>query len=310
MELITHNFEVRHKDYLEIVHITDTHFGSEDFAEKELRAMVDRIAEDGNSFWTYGGDGPELIRTTDPRFRQGMLPPRYAQSSDIRYTAMEHMLEVFTPIKDKLIGAVEGNHEGAYDKHSGGLFLAEFLANLGVPRAYGGAWAYIDCRVKVKPRNTALNFAIDLHHGWQGGRSDGAFHNEAIKQMARTDAQIILRGHSHNAANSKPIPRTGTNQNRRKLVRRPHIVVNGGCWRYGGTQNGPVNPERLSETKVPTYTEMRGYEAGFVGGPILRLWFDQGRAPGNESRKDGTAQDSRPAGYDIEVVRRTGVANG
>ena len=38
---------------------------------------------------------------------------------------------------------------------------------------------------------------FDVQHGWQGGRTSGAKINQLEKMLGESDADVVLRGHSH-----------------------------------------------------------------------------------------------------------------
>lgn len=257
------------KKAIRLHHICDTHLGAPDVDEKALKERVALIEGDPNARWTFGGDGGDLIKFSDRRYQPDELHHRYRQATDMRYATMEHLLEVFTPIKDKCWGLCDGNHERKFDEVNGGKFGCELACNLGVPDRWVDYRGFISVNLHLT-KTQRLPMLIDLQHGWQAGRRTGAPQNQAELELGFTEADIVLRGHSH-APFAHPFVTLGVSSGMRARVRRrTRYVVNGGCWRLGYRDNlPPVNGDRLSEVEGSLWAERKGYRPSPIGGPVL-----------------------------------------
>ncbi len=264
-------------------HLTDLHAGAPDFDEAAFRKRVAAIAADPDARWTFGGDAADLIKFNDRRYQPTELAPRYRQAADIRYASLEHLQELFEPIKDKLWGGCEGNHEWKYDAHYGGKFLVELLCNLGVESRYVGAGGFVSVTFQVT-KTQRVTQLIDLAHGWQAGRSPGAFYGQAEKELSMTEADIVLRGHSHRP-NHKIFKTRGISHDARYVVHRHRTVLNGGTWRRGyRDQLAPVDRDRLSEVEGDLWGEQKQFRDEPLGGAVILL-----RVHGNSGVKADSA---------------------
>lgn len=276
MRIVRINETIPLNTKIRLHHLTDLHTGAPDFDETAFRERVKLIEDDPWARWTHGGDGGDLIRFNDRRYQPTELHPRYRQATEIRYASLEHQEELLKPIIDKCWGIADGNHEKKMDDHYGGKFGVELSCNLGVPRLWVGYRGFVHVQFKRDKSDRSLGQLIDLQHGWQAGRSSGAFVNQAEKEIGITEADIVLRGHSHKP-NAITFATLGLNQRRDRLVQRHRTCVNGGSWRLGYRDNlAPVDPNRLSEVESDMWQETKGFRSEFVGGPVLILNFDWG----------------------------------
>jgi len=257
------------KKRINLHHLTDLHVGAPDFAEREFKQRVELIRADPNGRWTFGGDGGDLIRFSDRRYKPDELHWRYRQATDMRYATMDHLLELLAPIKDRCWGLCDGNHEEKYDTHYGGKFGCELACNLGVPDKWVDYRGFISVTCQLT-KTQRLPLLIDLQHGWQAGRRTGAPVNQAELELGFTEADIVLRGHSHSPF-AQPFVTLGVSSgNKASVRRRTRYVVNGGAWRLGYRDGlKPVDGDRLSEVEGSLWAERKGYRPSPVGGPVL-----------------------------------------
>jgi len=182
--------------------ISDTHLGAADVDEEALREHVEMIKQDKNARVIFLGDVGDLIDWRDKRFQAGMWPERYMDAmhfeGGIPSETVAHALEIFSPIRKQIWCWLSGNHEytirSRFDREIG----SEIAAQLGVEYlGYGGflrvAWKNAVSRAAGGEHVTVF----DLHHGWQGGRTAGAKINTLEKHLGESDADVVLRGHSH-----------------------------------------------------------------------------------------------------------------
>lgn len=270
--------EAGHGEWINLHHLTDMHLGAPDFAEDEFRERVALIAEDPRSRWTMGGDLGDLIRHNDRRYTPTELHPRYRQATDIALATQQHALELLEPIKDKCWGWADGNHERKVDETFGGHFGAEICTRLGIERRFVDYRGFVHVRVKIRGRGAQLGLLIDIQHGWQAGRGDGAFQNQARVELGFTEADVVLRGHSHKPNHFTAVT-LDVDHRKTRVVQRQRTVINGGSWRTGYRDGlPPVTADTLHETERSMWAETKGFRVEPVGGPVLRLFFDGGRS--------------------------------
>lgn len=278
MRIVRVRETVQQEGWINLHHLTDMHAGAPDFAEEEFRARVKLIEDDPWARWTMGGDAGDLIRHNDRRYQPTELHPRYRQATDIVLATQHHVQEMLGPIADKCWGWADGNHEGKVDEVYGGHFSAEICTRMGIERRYVDRRGFIHVAFQIEPRKAGAGVLIDLQHGWQAGRGAGAFQNQSEKDLSMTEADIVLRGHSHRP-NVYTCVTLDLDNKRTRVVQRQRTVINGGCWRLGYRNNvAPVTAETLHETERSMWQEKKGFRIEPLGGPVLQLGFDQGRS--------------------------------
>lgn len=115
-------------------------------------------------------------------------------------SAMRKLKQIFTPIKDKILCVVEGNHDRRISKATGFDIVEEFTDDLSIPYARGQA--VLDLRIgqrdPLNPRVGKFEYSIALTHGYGGGKSYGAKANK-ITSWADTweGIDLFLIGHVH-----------------------------------------------------------------------------------------------------------------
>ncbi len=250
--------------------ISDTHIGAADCDEEILREHIAEIAADPMARWTFGGDIGDLIDHRDRRMHPGMWPQRYQDAmfaeGGIPQETIEHAIELFEPIKKKCWAWLSGNHERTirqkYDREIG----SEISGRLGVAYlGYGGFVKVTWKRVSGKAAGGECNTVIDIHHGWQGGRRDGAKLNQLELTLSESDADMVMRGHSHTKLAPPPIDAfkvVGDN------VRDwPRVVAHTGTYKLGRVEHerGEVHD---------TWEHTRGFRhkmSSKLGPPVIQI---------------------------------------
>ena len=285
MRIVRVEETVQNQGHINLHHLTDLHLGAPDFVEEAFRERVKMIEDDPWSRWTMGGDVGDLIKHNDRRYAVSELAPRYRQATDIVLATQQHAVELLKPIADKCVGWSDGNHEKKVDDTFGGHFGPEMCTRLGIERRFVDYRGFVYLSYKIMPRGAYVSQLIDLQHGWQAGRSDGAFVNQCRVELGMTTADIVLRGHNHKPA-SHTFVTLDVNNNGNKIIQRPRTVVNGGCWRTGYRDNlAAVSAESLHETERSMWSETKGFRIEPVGGPVLRLGFEAGWGESKSNRK-------------------------
>jgi hypothetical protein len=94
---------------------------------------------------------------------------------------------------------------------------------------------------------------IDMHHGWQGGRKSGAKINQAELDFSMSNADIVLRGHSHDR--QAHVFESVRVQNK-SLIPWPRVYVNGGTFKTGNINStGKASDRGVDDT----WEETRGF---------------------------------------------------
>jgi hypothetical protein len=108
-------------------------------------------------------------------------------------------VELFEPIKDKILCITSGNHENrTYNKE--GVDITRLCARqLGVEERYSKTGAVLFVRFDKDERShkTATRYVIYSTHGSGGGRKEGAKAIRLADMAAIVDADIYIHSHTH-----------------------------------------------------------------------------------------------------------------
>lgn len=286
-------------DVINYYPISDTHLGATECDEQALRALIQRIKDDPYARWSHGGDIGDLITPKDKRFQAGNVAERYqSKMHRIPDATIEHAVELFKPIADKCWFIGVGNHESSlaayYDRGIG----AEIHSDLGLKDRYLGYRGFCNVQFsydkgKKEGRysgGSAASFPllIDFHHGWQAGRLYGAFHVEAERTLGHSNADIILRGHSHKRQAQKFNSWVVGNSNTKMPRAQERLVVCTGTF-MRSIKEASNRTDVISDVHDDTYAERKGYRPQDpLGPPLIQI------APVTFERVAGGSSAGRP----------------
>ena len=176
-------------DQFELWGLGDFHAGAPDFDEAALRKDVKAIAANPLARVVLMGDYGDLIDPRrDRRADSQPIPERYRDAmfaeGGIPTETVAHVCELLEPIKDRVIGMLEGNHEMTVRKSMDRSIASEIAKELDISGkllGYGGFvhWAFKRRSHGDKPKSSGCVCTIHAHHGYQAGRRPGAKLNAA-----------------------------------------------------------------------------------------------------------------------------------
>jgi len=199
MECMTRR--IRHTsrtDVFTLWFLGDLHIGSAACDEDAIRRTVRAIADDPNALWIGLGDMAEYIPRSDWRFRQSRLAPwlrglEADYCDDIVAAQIERLVAVLSPIADKSLGALTGNHE---DK-----MLARFERDVHGEMCRRLQIANLSDEAMIRLAFTRYSHVhtvdVYVHHGWFASRKSGAKVNNLHDMFLTWDVDIIAVGHGH-----------------------------------------------------------------------------------------------------------------
>jgi len=283
--MITLAKEIKGSKSIRIYPIGDTHIGAIGCAEVQLKNMVSKIKADKRGYVILGGDLIDAVILGDvKRFHPNNLPAWMLKDldedevrnnlSDIIAAQLKRLYAILDPIKDRIIGAIEGNHEDAICKHHNRNVQAEICEHFGCPDLTDCAYIRITIGDSGSKKSVVKLFVC---HGHGGGRSSGSEPNHLFRLAADKDIDVALRGHSHTYFVHPPIPVLGiasTGHLRKELQVREKCAANWGAWvmsypagpaTYASKACYParplvtvvvqVNPEANGKTSIDMITE-------------------------------------------------------
>lgn len=127
LDVIVRTFP-KNRSFLNVYAIGDTHVGSEQFDEKNVRKKIEIIRDDPNGVVCICGDlGDYGLKNSKTNVYKATMQPDEQQ---------KFILELFEPIKHKIVAAVAGNHEERVTKETGLCPLYDLCVLWGCPEVY------------------------------------------------------------------------------------------------------------------------------------------------------------------------------
>ena len=201
-------------DVFKIWNLADTHLLSASCAEGELDRDIKKIKNDPYSLWVGGGDYADYIGYDDgKRFDPDCVSDKLTirDLGRLGKKSVQVVHDKLSPIKDKCLGLLFGNHEKHYQRHQKQEELHGWLCTeMGVPNL--GYSALFDLVFKrsvrkepgiIQPTKNEMRmspthtFRIFCHHGCGFATTPGGKLNKLIHFMNAFEADIYFVGHVH-----------------------------------------------------------------------------------------------------------------
>ena len=217
MKVIKRQFDNK----ITIIPISDVHIGSLECNERAWANFCTEIQQLPDTYIVLVGDLVNNgVRNSVSNPFDETLRPR-----DQKY----RMIEYLTPIKDKILAAVSGNHEYRTKKDSDGDITYDILCNLDLEKVYREDIAFI----KLMCKKAA--YAIAITHGSGGGvLTGGAVNKNERFSYVIEGLDCLIVAHTHKGVVTRP-SRLVFDLNHNKVVQRPCTVVTSESWlTYGG----------------------------------------------------------------------------
>jgi len=279
-------------DVFTVFPVGDVHIGSKNCAEGHFRRYVEHIKNTPNAYWIGGGDYCDCVTPSDvKRFDWRALPDWLFNGgadnirdalSDIARQQRQRFVGIVSPIRDKCIGMVEGNHEYSIMKHSNNAHHFVMCDELNVPNLTDSAFIRLRFVIPKKNTSSSASVTMAIMHGSGGGRSAGAEPNHLDKLSRFIDADIILRGHSHTFDIEAPqiflyAPRKGAMPD--ELMERTVHKANWGCWvksyavgesTYDSRACYPARPLQAMEIRIKPFHNIASKVSGRAATKCVR----------------------------------------
>lgn len=177
---------------LEMHLFADEHIGDNNCDIERLKERIDYVATHDNAYCVLNGD----ILDYASRTSIGDIETR-------QFNIMEQIekgVELFYPIKDKILAITNGNHENrAYKKE--GIDISRLIAmQLGLEDKYSPTSAFIFLRfgeLSLHNHKRPVCYTIYMLHGSGGGRKEGAKAIRLADMASIVDADVFIHSHTH-----------------------------------------------------------------------------------------------------------------
>lgn len=179
---------------LELHVFADEHIGDMHCDMPRLKSRIDYVANTENAYCILNGD----ILDFASRSSIGDIETRELNIME----QLARAVELFEPIKHKIICITNGNHEArGYRKE--GLDVSRMIAaQLDIDDVYSMGTAFIFLRfgtpnAKHGRKNAKQCYTIYVNHGSGGGRKEGAKAIRLADMASICDADIYIHSHTH-----------------------------------------------------------------------------------------------------------------
>lgn len=176
--------------------LADLHIGDPHHLRQEALEQIDRIREDPRGLAVLNGD---LLNTAVRNSASDVYGETLSPIA-----AVTELTELLMPIKDRVIGAVCGNHEWRIYRNDGIDIMRLVCRELGIEDRYNPEGVLIFLRfgecaphgrhMQVNPERL---FTIYATHGSGGGRKEGAKAIRLADMASVIDADIFIHSHTH-----------------------------------------------------------------------------------------------------------------
>ncbi len=177
---------------IELHTFADEHVGDANCDLVRLRERIKYVAETPNAYCILNGD----ILDNASRSSIGDIETRELNIMG----QIQHGVELFTPIKDKILCITNGNHENrAYRKE--GIDVSKLVAmQLGLGDKYTPTSAVLFLRfgkLSSHYQNRPVLYTLYCCHGSGGGRKEGAKAIRLADMSSIVDTDVYIHSHTH-----------------------------------------------------------------------------------------------------------------
>lgn len=224
-EMIKHHFD----EEITIIPVSDVHLGALEHAKKEWEQFCKTVLETPNCYLILGGDLiNNSIRSSVANPFDEVLRPREQKT---------RMVEYLTPIKDRVLCAVSGNHERRSIKDDDVDLTYDIMTKLDIENLYRENMAFVKVSIgqRKSQNNAETTFIFGVTHGTGGGIYTGAAvnRNERFGNVIE-GLDCLIVGHTHKGTVSKP-SKIVVDRRNAKVYMKPYTVISSVSWlNYGG----------------------------------------------------------------------------
>lgn len=171
---------------------SDWHIGDKFCKIADIKAQIDEVANSASDYVILNGD---LMNNAT----KASVSDCYAEE----LSPMEQLNELcslLSPIKDKILLATCGNHEGRTYKNDGIDLMALVMKELGIENRYCREGGVLFLRVGAgaeRHRERPFTYTLYVTHGSGGGRKEGAKAVRLADMASIVDVDIYIHSHTH-----------------------------------------------------------------------------------------------------------------
>ena len=180
-------------DALKLEIFADLHIGDRQCDIQLIRNRIEAVAEDPTAYCLLNGDLlNNATKTSVSDCYSESLPPM---------EQIQQAVELFEPVRDKILAITTGNHERrTYNKE--GIDLMEvFARQIGLYDRFspGAALLFVSfgSESRRKSDGRKMTYSLLINHGSGGGRKEGAKAIRLADMASIADADVYIHSHTH-----------------------------------------------------------------------------------------------------------------
>lgn len=215
-------------DYAYLIPLSDAHIGDVSFDKKLFQGYIDWINERENALVFLNGDIVNVATRES-------ASSTFEQVEGGLSTQLDMAVNLLYPIREKIIGAITGNHEQRMEKYVGWNPTQTLCMRLGIPYCGYSAILNIDVisgKYKREKCETGehQNYIFYCHHTTGGGGTIGGKLNRVAKlKELVANADCYIGSHNHQLG-VVPIQTLNYNKRSNKVEPQRQLLVDTGSF--------------------------------------------------------------------------------
>lgn len=184
---------------IEIIPFADLHLGDPLCDIQLIKEKIEYVKNNDNVYCLLNGD----IMNNTTKTSVGDVYSEQLTPMD----QLQRAIELFEPIKDKILCVTNGNHEARTWRNDGLDLMALMCSQLNIQERYAKESALIFLRFGTLARNNKetngsgktrmASYTLFVTHGSGGGRKEGSKAARLADMASIVDADIYVHSHTH-----------------------------------------------------------------------------------------------------------------
>ena len=255
MQVIEKTIDYTRSDEFRLYPLGDIHIGTKHCTESDVQKVINEIKDDPGAIWVGMGDYGEFITPSDKRWdSQSIAEWLQGKQDNIAEEQTKRLVSLLSPIADKCIGLLEGNHEDTIRRYLHIDVQTNLCDRLELENLGYSAW--IRLRFARENSNERHVYKCVFSHGAGWAITPGAKMNRLQRFMNSFDARIYGMGHMHDIITHTVPYLELSDANLIKQKERVGAIT--GCWF-----------KTYSQGVAASYGEKKSYPPTSLGCPVF-----------------------------------------
>lgn len=227
-DVIVHKFPENRT--ITIYPVADVHLGAAEHMCREWGSFVERVKNEPNSYIILAGDliNNALKTSVSNVYAETMRPREQKQ----------RMIEMLTPLREKILCAVGGNHERRSAKDADIDITYDIMCKLDIEDLYRENMAFVKIQMGDNQNKSGTKnptYVLAVNHGAGGGALTGGGVNRYERFAYALDGvDGLICGHTHKPLVTAPAKISVNPRTNKVYVRQFRVVVATSWLDYGG----------------------------------------------------------------------------